>query len=224
MGSNWWVAETWQQNPAMFVSWVFWVIGSIVLHELSHGWAAIRCGDRTPIEAGHMTWNPLVHMGGMSLLMFAIVGIAWGQMPVSPNRFRGRYDDARVAAAGPAMNFALAVVAAVLGGVWVVFAGNGNVGQPLYGNTLTFFLVGVSLNIALMLFNLIPVPPLDGSRITANFVPEYQRVINTEKGAIASLIAFVLLFFFFGNVLFDFAFEIGGKSIGAVATGLRQVF
>lgn len=222
MGNDWWVAYTWHQNPAMFVSWVFWVIGSIVLHELSHGWAAIRCGDRTPIDSGHMTWNPLVHMGGMSLLMFALVGIAWGQMPVSPSRFRGRYDDARVAAAGPAMNFALAVVAAVLGGLWVFFASG--VGQPLYSNVQLFFLVGVSLNIALMLFNLIPVPPLDGSRITANFVPEYQRLINTEKGAIASLIAFVLLFFFFGRVLFRFAFDVGGESIAGVVKGLNQIF
>src|SRR5262249_8984123 len=113
MGFNWWVAEIWNQSPVLLVSWIVWVIGSIVLHELAHGWAALWCGDRTPIETGHMTWNPLVHMGQMSLLMFALVGIAWGQMPVDPSRFRGRYDDAKVALAGPLMNLALAITALV---------------------------------------------------------------------------------------------------------------
>ncbi|HBS28903.1 MAG TPA: site-2 protease family protein, partial [Phycisphaerales bacterium] len=55
---TWWIAALLQSNPALLVSWVVWVIGSIVLHELAHGWAAIAQGDRTPIETGHMTWNP----------------------------------------------------------------------------------------------------------------------------------------------------------------------
>lgn len=62
----------------MVAGYALIVIFSITLHELAHGWAAIWQGDRTPIETGHMTWNPLVHMGWASLLMFAIVGIAWG--------------------------------------------------------------------------------------------------------------------------------------------------
>ena len=67
------------------------VIISIVLHELAHGWAAIWQGDDTPRQMGHMTADPMVHMGGFSLLMLALVGIAFGAMPVNPRNFRSRY-------------------------------------------------------------------------------------------------------------------------------------
>ena len=96
------------------------VIISIVLHELAHGWAAIWQGDDTPRIAGHMTPDPMVHMGGMSLLMLALVGMAFGAMPVNPRNFRSRYGDALVSAAGPAMNFLLAMVAQIILGVWPV--------------------------------------------------------------------------------------------------------
>ncbi|VAX40844.1 hypothetical protein MNBD_PLANCTO03-1356, partial [hydrothermal vent metagenome] len=88
MGGGWWVEVYWQQDKVLLVSWVFWLFVSIVLHELAHGFAAIRCGDRTPIELGHMTPNPLVHMGPASLIAFALFGLAWGSMPVNPSRFR----------------------------------------------------------------------------------------------------------------------------------------
>lgn len=117
--NRWWVSAYWEADPALLVSWVFWVIVSIVLHELAHGWVAIRLGDRTPIETGRMTWNPLVHMGQTSLIVFALVGIAWGMMPVNPSSLRGRYGDAWVSLAGPAMNLALALVLIVLGGIWL---------------------------------------------------------------------------------------------------------
>src|SRR5262245_39838763 len=117
MFTHWWVADAWNAGPIHLLAWVFWVIFSIVLHELAHGWTAIRCGDRTPIETGHMTWNPVVHMGQASLVMFALVGIAWGAMPINPANFRGRYDNARVALAGPSMNVLLFVIALLVCGL-----------------------------------------------------------------------------------------------------------
>ena len=82
-----------------------------MLHELAHGWAAIWLGDQTPVRQGRMTGNPLVHMGPWSLLMLAVAGIAWGQMPIDRTRLRGRHGEAIVAAAGPAMNVLLALAA-----------------------------------------------------------------------------------------------------------------
>src|SRR5687768_7769180 len=83
MGGSWWVTEALAAGGPVYVySWVVIVVGSIVLHELGHGWMAIRLGDRTPLETGHMTWNPVVHMGMYSLVVFALIGIAWGMMPV----------------------------------------------------------------------------------------------------------------------------------------------
>ena len=114
MNTGWWVADVLHgAGPFMLLSWIFWVIFSITLHELGHGWAAIRVGDDTPVRTGHMSMNPLVHMGATSLIVFAVVGIAWGAMPVNPSRFRGKHADALVAAAGPAINVGLFVICIV---------------------------------------------------------------------------------------------------------------
>ena len=71
---HWWVSDYYQHDPMLLVSWIFWVVASIALHELAHGYVAIRCGDDTPYHSGHMTWNPLVHMGQTALIMFALFG------------------------------------------------------------------------------------------------------------------------------------------------------
>ncbi len=114
MGGGWWISDI-LSNPSIngqvwVVSWAVWVIFSICLHELAHGWVAIKLGDDTPRLAGHMTWNPLVHMGPYSLLMFVVIGIAWGAMPINPSRLRGKYAEAMVALAGPLTNLGLAII------------------------------------------------------------------------------------------------------------------
>lgn len=113
--TSWWVTSV-LDSPGggiLLFSWVVWVIGSIVLHELGHGWAAIACGDDTPRRERHMTLNPLVHMGWPSLLLFAILGMAYGRMPVNPANFKSPWDDVIVALAGPMMNVLLAVGAII---------------------------------------------------------------------------------------------------------------
>ncbi|MFO0836700.1 MAG: site-2 protease family protein [Phycisphaerales bacterium] len=200
---NWWVLNAWETGPIYLVAWVFWVIFSIVLHELGHGWAAIRQGDTTPIETGHMTWNPLVHMGQTSLIMFALVGIAWGQMPVSPSRFRGRYGDAYVSFAGPFMNLLLFIACSIGGVVYLRLMST--MPEGFAYNLLVFLERGAVLNLALMLFNLLPVPPLDGSRILGDFWPKYYEMISTERGQMFTFIAFVVTFMYAGGKIFSFA-------------------
>ncbi len=198
---DWWIANLLRDDPALLVSWIVWVVGSTVLHELAHGWAAMWQGDDTPRATGHMTWNPLVHMGGWSLLMFAVVGICWGAMPVNPSRFRGRYGDALVSLAGPAMNLALAAVAIILGSIWCgYFQGIEN---PLWRNFMVFFIAGAFLNISLALFNLIPVPPLDGSRILAGILPSYRRLIERDNVAAIGMIVLIVLLIQGGGFVFD---------------------
>lgn len=141
---HWWVQEIWELSPVLLGCWVFWIIGSITLHELAHGWAALRQGDSTPVEAGHMTLNPVVHMGKVGLIMFAVAGIAFGMMPVDPSRFRSRHGDASVAAAGPAVNLVLAVVSFVCLCVWVPAAdgfwvASWDVPNHVYKNFQIFF-------------------------------------------------------------------------------------
>ncbi|MDX2114523.1 MAG: site-2 protease family protein [Planctomycetota bacterium] len=198
----------------MLASWIVWVIGSIVLHELAHGWAAIREGDDTPIATGHMTWNPLVHMGGLSLLMFALVGIAWGAMPVNPSRFRGRWSDVIVSLAGPAMNLLLATVAVVLAALWATYARA--VGDPLFTNVFAFFFTGAFLNVGLAAFNLLPVPPLDGARILAGLSPAFARLVSHPNAAMISLVAMVVLFTQGGGVIFGMAEAAAGWGVRTV--------
>lgn len=172
--SGWWIADLWQRGETvLLVSWLFWVISSIVLHELGHGVAALWQGDSTPRDSGHMTINPVVHMGWFSLVALALLGIAWGLMPVNPSRFRnGRRGWALVAAAGPCVNLLLSGMCIVACALVVRFS---SLSEPAHGNVVEFFLMGAWLNLYLMAFNLLPMPPLDGSVILAGFVPAVRR-------------------------------------------------
>ncbi len=126
---------------------------------------------------GHMTGDPMIHMGGFSLLILVLVGMAFGAMPVNPNNFRSKYGDALVSAAGPAMNFLLAFVSLTGLALWIIVAEPAREGLAQNGQ---YFLkiFGVT-NIALGIFNLIPVPPLDGSTVLGNFVPAYRRWLES---------------------------------------------
>lgn len=166
-----------QDNPRFFFAVVITVVVSIVLHELAHGLVAIRLGDRTPVETGHMTLNPLVHMGGASLAMLAFAGIAWGAMPVNPSRLRGRYGDALVSLAGPLTNLILGTAALTAVGVWDHFDPRPELQMgPLLENLRYLLVIFGSWNWLLCLFNLLPVPPLDGSHVAADLVPAYREL------------------------------------------------
>lgn len=210
--AGWWLSDLWsmQNGQVMVVSWLFWVILSITLHELAHGWTAIKLGDDTPIHSGHMTWNPLVHMGPYSLIMLLILGIAWGAMPVDPSRLRGKHADTLVTLAGPMMNLALATVTLLALTFWQPLAegqivSSWVVQDPLKGNLEIFLRFGALLNIILLLFNLLPVAPLDGGRILMNLCPPYRRVMQTENGQWIALGVFILFFIVGSEYLFSFS-------------------
>lgn len=221
MGTGWWFADLWHQDKVFLASWVFWVIGSICLHELSHGWMALRFGDRTPVERGHMTLSPVVHMGWMSLLVFFLVGIAWGAMPVNPSRMRGRNAPIYVALAGPGMNVALAAGCIILGGLWFGLLMPSE--TRLIENIATFFLVGGMLNVVLAIFNLLPVPPLDGSRVLAEVSGEYRRLLHHPNAPMFMLVGLLVLFWWGGELLFAVGSGVSRGGIGAIAGLVRLI-
>lgn len=196
---NWWVQEVYYSEGAVALfSWVFWVIFSICLHELGHGFAAIWNGDNTPREMGRMNLNPLVHMGVPSLIVFAVIGIAWGVMPTDPSRYRHeRFGQITVAAAGPAVNLILATLCLFGCGAWMwaVSTDALAVEEPLRTNVYEFLYTGGWLNVVLAVFNLMPVPPLDGSRILGGIVPSLNRLFQEPAVQLYGLLVFMVLMF-----------------------------
>ncbi len=187
-----------------FFSIVISVVISITLHELAHGWAAIRLGDQTPLRSGHMTGNPLVHMGPFSIAALMIVGIAWGQMPIDPTRLKGRYAEAWVAFAGPAMNFMLSFAALTGLGLWLRFAVI--TGNQVQENGMNFLWAFGGINAVLGVFNLFPVPPLDGSHIMANLNRKYAMFIGDPAHQGMMILAFIF-FFSAASVIFQPVFD-----------------
>ncbi|HMN97695.1 MAG TPA: site-2 protease family protein [Phycisphaerales bacterium] len=196
--SGWWVQQVMEtQGFVGLFSRVFWVIGSIVLHELAHGWAALWQGDDTPRRLDRMTLNPLVHMGPMSLLVFAIAGIAWGLMPTDPSRYRSRrWGRILVAAAGPAMNIVLAFICLTALGAVLAY---GDFSKPATENLRLFLSIGGIFNVILAVLNLLPVPPLDGSAILAGLSRPYARLLDHPN---AMMVGFGLLIILLVSGLF----------------------
>lgn len=169
------------KDPAYFFIIVVAAIVSVTLHELAHGVAAILLGDDTPRELGHMTWNPIVHMGWMSLLLLVLTGMCWGMMPVSPWRLRGRHGHALVAFAGPACNVLLALAALTTIELWEILVVGAGTGYGALAYRF-FFYMGI-LNFALAAFNLLPIPPLDGATVLSGFHAGFRRLVQNPDFA-----------------------------------------
>jgi Zn-dependent protease len=168
-----------QEDPKYFFAVVITVVISICLHELAHGIVAIWRGDRTPIDTGHMTLSPFVHMGPFSLIALLMAGVSWGSMPVDPTRLRGKYAEAMVAAAGPFCNILLSLAALVALGLWKRF--DSRTMQeltPVLANAQYLLAIFGLYNMLLAMFNLLPIPPLDGSRIAGNFSRKFDETVN----------------------------------------------
>ena len=208
-------------DPRYFWDVCITVVLSICLHELSHGIVAIWHGDRTPIETGHMTMNPLKHMGVMSLALLLMAGIAWGAMPVNPARLRGRHARALVALAGPAANVILATLAILGLGIWLRIQTPDSSGAAVDAaeNFRYFLAVFATLNIALAMFNLIPIPPLDGSRVLADFSSGYAQMMQSMRQGGGANIAFLVVFMFAGGYIVPAAVQIFQQALLFVRHG-----
>jgi Zn-dependent protease len=170
------------------------LIVSLSVHEAAHAWSADRLGDPTARMLGRLTLNPLSHIDWIGTVLFPLVAIysglpliGWAKpVPVNWNNLRSpRRDFALVAAAGPGSNLILALIGAVL---YLALAAPGG---SIVLDTLYQF---VSLNIFLAVFNMLPVPPLDGGNVLAGLLPEpLARVLDSIR-AFGIIILYALLF------------------------------
>jgi len=170
-------------DPVFFLRYIAIILISITLHELAHGFAAIGQGDNTPQKAGHITLNPVVHMGVQSIIFLCLAGISWGQMPVNPDKFRnGRISDIIVSAAGPLTNLALGIIFASL---LVMFYNSGLVSKD-------FLYLAARVNFTLFLLNILPIPPLDGFHIYSNIFPSLKKLQDSPIGLFGLVIVFLI--------------------------------
>ena len=150
------------EHPVRYLQLIVIMIFSICLHELAHGIVALSQGDDTPRQTGHMTLNPLVHMGWEAIIFLCIGGITWGAMPVNPTKFRSRqWGNVLVSAAGPLANL----------GLGFIFMAMLAIALHVQFLSINFFYLAARVNFALCLFNLLPIPPLDGFHIFSKFFP-----------------------------------------------------
>ena len=164
---------------------------AIPLHESAHAWASAKLGDPTAKNMGRLTLNPFAHFDLMGALCMIVAGVGWAKpVPVYPTRYKNpKVGMALSAAAGPLSNFLAAYLFVVLDKLVYYFAPQ----TMLWGMVELFLQVLVSLNLSLAIFNLLPVPPFDGSRIATLFLPSkwYFRVMQYERYLFIAM--FVLL-------------------------------
>jgi Zn-dependent protease len=176
--------ELLRAEPLAFVMLAISLVLSLSLHEFSHAFVADLQGDRLPRAMGRVTINPVRHLDPLGTLLLLLVGFGWAK-PVEfrPSALRSqRFGAAMVALAGPGMNLLLAVVGLV--GLRLTAPGSFISGGTLFinqdgllGQVAVFWFSFSSINILLAVFNLIPLPPLDGSRLLTIFLPPRRQNI-----------------------------------------------
>ncbi|GGM17682.1 site-2 protease family protein [Deinococcus aerophilus] len=171
-------------NPTAFIIIALALVLSLAVHEFAHAYTADRLGDPTPRRYGRVTLNPIAHLDPFGTLLLLIAGFGFAKpVPVNPNNL-GRWGTLWVAAAGPISNLLIAVLCAALLKVF-----------PPTTITLTILLTVMSINVILAVFNLIPIPLLDGSRILGALVPPMGRALaQFEAQPFSFLIVMAFIF------------------------------
>lgn len=179
---------------------VFVLLFCLSAHEFAHGWMAKKLGDKTAMMRGRLTLNPAKHLDPVGTIMILLVGFGYAKpVPVQPRFFKNvKKGMALTAAAGPAMNLILAFFLLLLGQAFAVVTSLTGIMDPDMINLMwLFFVYSARMNIGLMIFNLLPIPPLDGSRILDMFLPmrasmfldRYERYLTFAPIVVAVLLA-----------------------------------
>ena len=199
---------------------------AIILHELAHGLVSSWLGDPTPRETGRLTLNPLKHLDPIGTLCLIFFHVGWAKpVVVNPDYYKNKKRGmALVALAGPLMNFLLAIFSIIIMAIFVKVNAYSNVLIIIY-NFLLYFSV---INLGLGLFNLIPIPPLDGSRILGAFLKDdtYEQYMKYERYGFIIIAILLALSSLRGNgtsfiselvdIIFNFIFRLVLKIFGVL--------
>ncbi len=173
-------------DPATLIARIFVLIVAFTIHEFAHAWVATLFGDDTPRMNGRLTLNPISHLDPIGSLLLLVAGFGWAKpVPVNPYALQRRSSSALmwVSLAGPLSNFLMAAVAAIpfrlgLASLYAGFSPSSSI-LPSFSMLMVQF---IYINLLLMLFNLIPIAPLDGEKIAEYFFPpSWSRVMDTIR-------------------------------------------
>jgi Zn-dependent protease len=211
------------QVRTAIVSLIAFVL-SIAVHEFGHAWMANKLGDRLPAQQGRLTLSPMAHIDPIGTLLMPLIAVfapggfpllAWGKpVQTNPNaytRLSPRTGHMLVALMGPVMNLVLAVVISI---ALIAVGRTGILSQTVAAAAINFFL---KLNIILMFFNLLPVPPLDGGSVLAGLLPSSQQSIPAFLQRYGVLIFFALYLSGAMRVVMRPAYAVAGMWTDAVA-------
>lgn len=173
---------------------LFVIFCILPLHEYAHGWMAERLGDHTARYAGRLTLNPLASLDPIGALFLLLFGFGWAKpVPVDTRNFKKpKRDMALTALAGPVSNLLASLVGAILYYVLVLVLAAAGISTPLF--VQAFFSAYITINVALAVFNLLPIPPLDGSKIVGAFLSNRAMYAYYRYQNIIVLVLFLLLF------------------------------
>lgn len=197
------------------------VLVAITFHEFAHGFAAYKLGDNTAKNEGRLSLNPFDHLDPLGTLMLLFAGFGWGKpVHVNPSNYTRKISmekgEAIVSVAGPLMNIILAIIFSIIYYAIYKFAGTDFISTTMGGIVMLLISATVSINIGLGIFNLIPLPPLDGSKIIMPFLPynAKQWFRNNEQ---IFYIVFVIIW------VTGIAGKIISPAIGVVSTGIMNL-
>jgi Zn-dependent protease len=177
---------------------------SIIAHEYAHGYAALRQGDTTAYQLGRLTWNPIKHIDPflsilLPILTFYVGGFMFGgakPVPVNPRNYRNfKKGDIIVSLAGVAVNFIIAIGCIALVVIIGMIGQRAQAALPELYLLQTMMLYGVMINIVLAIFNLVPIPPLDGSHVMKYLLPPAWALQYQRAGQFGLIIVFAVLLF-----------------------------
>jgi len=200
------------RQPVAFVAFVIAIILGITVHEFMHAYAAHQLGDDTGRLMGRMTLNPLAHFDLFGTLLLVVAGFGYGKpVPFNESRLRSSSSVALVALAGPAANFVIAALCAIP----LRFGA----ADPFGGAYTQILAIVVYYNCVLGIFNLVPIPPLDGSNVVYGLLPPRQQYSWRQFQQYGPILLLLLLFFG-GRLLFQLVFG-PAQSLANLLVGTR---